>query len=369
MSRSYATPLIVAAITAGAAVPAAAQLRYENGNGGSALFYGQFDPAYLTFDDGVSSTGKLVDNVNSNSRVGFWLRQPMANGEFSFNFETALGLRPSDGLSQTSTPKAIDWSRTKLRKIDFAWQTDTYGKFYVGQGSMATDGVAENDFSGTTLVTYSAISDTAGSFRFRTAAGALSGVAIKNVFPNLDGGRRGRIRYDSPTFGGGFSVAAAYGEEILTVGSNDKYTDIALRYSGEAGGVKMKGAIGFSRRDRNGVDQDDTMGSFSALFPSGFNVTVAAGSRKNSGDYTYGKVGYISNWFAVGSTAISVDYYRGSDFNSVGSTSKSLGIGAVQKFDNANVEAYLGYRDYSLSETAVAYRDASSILFGARWKF
>lgn len=355
-------------LISGLAVPAAADLRYENGSGGSALLYGQFDPALLSFDDGVSTTGDLVNNDNSNSRIGFWLRQDYGANTLSFNFEIAVGFSPSSGLSQTVTPQAFDWQLTGIRKVDFSYETASFGTFYIGQGSMATDGVAEVDLSGTTIATTVSIPDTAGSFVFRTTAGALSGVAIGNVFLDLDGYRRRRIRYDSPSFSG-FMLALAYGEEIFVTNSNDKYADIALRYAGKVGDVQLQGAVGFSRGDRSGVDTNDTFGSLSMLHGSGVNVTIAAGDRKGGGSYTYGKLGYKANWFPVGQTALSVDYYRGRNFNTAGSRSGSFGFGAVQSFDKANIEAYLGYREYSLTETVATYRDASSVLFGARWKF
>jgi len=369
MTNIIPAKLSLAAIVASLAMPAAAELKYDNGSGGSVLLYGQLDPAYLSFDDGVSTTGDFVDNGNSNSRVGLWVRQPFGENEFTFNFETALGFRPSFGLSQNFTPKGINWQRTSIRKVDFAYRTPQYGTFSVGQGSMATDGAAESDLSGTTLVTYSSIPDTAGAFRFRTSAGALSTRTVAGAFGDFDGGRLGRVRYDSPEFNG-FTVSAAFGEQILAQNVDFESRDIALRYANEVGDFRLKGAIGYAKIElAAGVEREDTIGSFSALHSSGFNVTVATGKRTSAGSYGYGKLGYQAQWFGVGKTAFSIDYYRGSDRTSAGSKSTSYGIGAVQKFDKARVEAYLGYRTYELSETAQSYLDASSVLFGARWKF
>lgn len=359
---------VVAVLVAVAGAPALAEFKYDNSSGGSVRLYGQFDPAYLSFDDGVSTTSEIVDNTNSNSRVGLDLHQPFGANTFRFNFETALGLRASAGVSQTNTPSGLDWERTNIRKVDFSFETASYGTFSAGQGSMATDGAAESDFSGTTLVTYSSIPDTAESFQFRTSAGALSGITIGDNFSNFDGGRRGRVRYDSPTFSG-FTVSAAWGTEILAENNDDDFMDIALRYAGEFGSIKLQSAVGFSRRDSGGTDRDDTIGSISMLHASGFNATLALGDREGAGDYRYSKLGYIGNWLSVGSTALSVDYYDGSDTISSGSSSESVGIGVVQKIDSANLEVYLGYRTYELSESTQSYQDASSILFGTRLKF
>ncbi len=367
--RKTACFISLAATAATVASTAMAELKYDNASGGHVLLYGQFNPAYQGFDDGVSTTGTLVDSGHSNSRVGLWLRQPMGDAKFSFNFETGLGLRPSGLVSQGFTPDTIDWSRSSLRKIDFALETARAGKFYLGQGSMATDGAAESDLSGTTLVLYVSVPDSAGGFRFRDSTGALSTRFIAGNFSDFDGGRRGRIRYDTPEYAG-FTLSVAYGEEILLQNSDLKTRDIALRYNRDLNGTKVQAAVGYKRVSPGvGSDFDDTIGSVSVLMASGFNVTLAAGRRSTSGHYTYGKLGYRASWFNFGDTALAIDYYQGSDRSVAGSTSTAYGIGIVQKIDAANAEAYLGLRNYALSEPTTSYLDASSILLGARWKF
>ncbi|MDU9003920.1 porin [Sedimentitalea todarodis] len=349
---------------------AAAEMKYENGNGGSVLLYGQLDPAYLSFDDGVETTSDFVDNSASNSRVGIWVRQDYGANVLSFNFETALGFRQSGSLSQIFTPKAVNWQRTSIRKVDLSLKTDRFGTFYAGQGSMSTDGVAEVDLSGTTLATYVSIPDTAGAFEFRDSAGALSGRFIAGSFSDFDGARLGRVRYDTPTFAG-FTLSASWGKEILAQDSDFESAAIALRYANTIGDFQVQGALGYAdaKPSRNVAKFKDTIGSVSVLHASGVSVTLASGDRSDAGNYTYGKLGYQGNWLSIGTTAMSVDYYRGRERTADGSSATSVGFGAVQSFHNANVHAYLGYRTYELTEPDASYQDASSVIFGARWKF
>ncbi len=369
MVSASKTLALAAFLPLAVATQAAAEFRYETGNGGHVLVYGQFDPAYLSFDDGVSTTSEIVDNTNSNSRIGFWYRQPTDAGEFSANFETSFGFRPSGATNQNLTPDGINWRRTNIRKLEAIWGDDRFGTFYLGQGSMSSDGASSQDLSGTSLVLYNSISDTSGAFQFRTNAGALSSNFIRQAFGSFDGGRKGRVRYDTPSYGG-LRFSASYGEEILAENVDEKVTDVSMLYSDQFGSVTMVGALAYSRAEFDaGAVFHDTIGSFSLLHTSGFNVTVAAGDRNESGNYVYGKLGYKADWFSVGTTALAIDYYSGQDQTSLGSDSDSFGIGIVQSFDKSNIEAYLGYRDYSLTETTETYQDASSIMFGARWKF
>lgn len=369
MTRKTKVTSALAVLAVGLAAPAAAELKYENATGGSVKLYGQFSPAFQSVNDGVNTNNNLVDNSHSGSRVGVLLLQPYDQGTFSFNFETSLGLRGSSNVSNVFTPDAVSWDRTNLRRIDFAFDTQGYGKFYAGQGSMATDGVAETDFSGTSMTTYNGISDAAGAFFFRQADGTLSTANISLVTPSFDGGRRGRIRYDTPTFSG-FTVSVAAGQEILSQTNSDDYYDAAVKYANEFGGTKVAGAVGFSRRDRaNGTKTEDTFGSVAVKLQSGLNFAFAAGSRKNSGDYTYVKAGYDATFFSFGETSVAIDYYDGNDFGLVGRKSSSIGIGVNQEIDSIGTQVYVGYRNYELSDPTVAYLDASSVLFGARWKF
>jgi hypothetical protein len=357
-----------AAALAVAAVPATAETRFENDSAGSLTFYGQFSPAYTSVDDGVSRESNLVDNAHSNSRVGLKYSRPVGEDTFTFTFETALGLRSSAGVSQTSTPKGIDWSRENLRKFDFAYKSARYGTFSLGQGSMATDGIAEIDFGGTGMALYNGIGDAAGNFAFADSAGNLTGVTIGDVTPSLDGGRRGRIRYDTPEYAG-FTLSLAAGTDVLNENNSDDYYDIALRYGTELGSAKLEAGIGFSRRDRNGVDRDDTSGSVAILLDNGLNFAVAAGSREGSGDYAYGKIGYNANFIEAGQTSFGIDYYQGDDFASAGTEANSWGVAVQQKIDRLNTEVYVGYRNYELTQTGASYRDIDSVIVGARWKF
>jgi len=354
------------------AAPALAGPTYTTDNGGSFNWYGQFNPAFQSVDDGVQDYNRLVDNASSNSRVGFWLEQAYGANTLRFNFETAFSFRSSDGVSQSSKGDVISWSRSNIRFVDFQFETENYGTFSAGQGSMASDGVAYADFSGTGLGASTSVADLAGGYDFRTAAGALSGISIGDAFSDLDGSRLGRLRYDSKSFGG-LVFSASYGTDILAANNDRETYDVALRYGNdELGAFALDAALGAAWTEQTGSqDRRDITGSVSLLHKdSGVSLSVAAGDRDIGGSYGYAKLGYAADLIAAGKTSFSIDYYDGSDMVSTGDTSESWGVTAVQKIDRLNLETYVAYRDYSYSDTSsTSYQDANVILAGARWKF
>lgn len=372
MTTTLTTRAIAATVAAMLAAPAFAGPTYENSTGGSFTWYGQFDPAFQYYDDGAETYSRLVDNSGSNSRIGFRLKQAYGENTLTFAFETAFGLRSSYSVNQTSKGDNVSWSRTNLRHVDFQFDTARYGRFSAGQGSMASDGIAFADASGTGLAAGTAVADPAGGYAFRTAGGALSTVSVGDAFKDYDGSRLGRVRYDSVNFNG-FTFSASYGTDILKTNNDRETYDVAVRYSNdELGDFGFDAALGAAWTEETGkADIRDVAGSFGVEHkPTGLSLTVAAGERDIAGSYAYAKLGYSANLISAGSTSFSVDYYDGSDMVTSGDSAESWGIAAVQKVDKYNVEAYLAYRDYSYADTsATNYQDSNVILAGARWKF
>ncbi len=372
MKTKIAARAGAASLAAALAAPAFAGPTYTNDTGGSFRWYGQFNPAYQSFDDGEQDFNRLTDNAASNSRIGFELEQEYGENTLRFRFETAFGFRSSDGVSQTSTGDNLSWDRTNIRHVDFQFDTARYGRFSAGQGSMATDGITGADFSGTGLGASNAVADSAGGYAFRTGAGVLSGVDIGDAFTDLDGSRLGRVRYDSPELAG-FTLSTSWGTDILKDANDRESYDVAVRWANDdAAGFAIDTGIGASWTEETGEqDYRDISGSFAVLHKAtGLSLNIAAGERDIAGTYTYAKLGYSADLIAAGSTSFSVDYYDGSDMVSNGDSAESWGVAAVQKIDAYNVETYLAYRDYSYADTsATTYQDANVILAGARWKF
>jgi hypothetical protein len=331
-------------------------------------FYGQLNFGVFHVDDGQGDDTYLTDNDNSNSRIGIIHQTELANGHrLKFHFESGLGFSGSAAATLDDNDLDLQWQRTELRKLEVVYGTPTYGTLSFGQGSTATDGVAERDFSGTSVVHYSSVNALAGSVEFRIAGGAGAGTTINTAFRNFDGARRFRLRYDSPAVKG-FALAVSAGQEVLRHGDDREYYDLALRYDRDLDQFKASGRIGFAR---DGSDRSSVASSIAVLHkPTGLNLAFATGRQQETGaEYAYLKLGLKQRWIDLGETAVSFDVFRGDYLAGIGSQSTSYGIGVVQKWDRYNTELYAGYRSYELTGAAVAVEDINVAVIGARWKF
>ncbi len=373
MTLNFKLASVATVLAATTAIPAAAEMKYENNSGGYVLLYGQLNPALISVDDGQDTDTRVLDNDLSNSRVGLRLLQPFGQNEFTFRFETGLGLPSSSEWNQLGTDFS-GWTREDLRHVDFALKGD-WGKFSAGQGSMASDGSSEVDLSYVGTALYSFTNDENSGFFYRGTDGTLSDITVGDSSNNFDGSRRGRVRYDTPEVNG-FSAAIAYGQNILSSSDDDDYYDVALNYGNTfAGGVEFAAGIAYAVRDMDDGSgkREDTIGSASVLLPSGFSFTAAAGTRDNAGgdadpSFWYTKIAYEGDWISLGKTGVGIDYYDGSDFDSDGSSTESWGIAVVQRIDSINTDAYLKYRNHDFNDGTSFDKNEAWVL-GARWQF
>jgi hypothetical protein len=252
-----------------------------------------------------------------------------------------------------------DWETHLLRKAEVYLESKEYGKFWFGQGSMASDETAEVDLSGTSVVGYSLLSDMAGGPFFRLSDGTLSTVHVKDAFTNYDGlSRKLRVRYDTPSLGG-FSLATSVGTQVVPDTTDVAVWDVALRYDETFAEFKLGGAVAFSRPGDGNSTYDASMSLLHLA--TGISLTLAGGySDKEAvdGRYGYVKLGYQADIFEVGKTAFSVDAYFGKDIAGKDSKSDAFGAQVVQNLDYLKTELYLGARTYSYEEEAADVEDS-----------
>ena len=337
---------------------------------GDVTFYGELNPTLLIADDGVRDTDMLGDSSADPSRIGLYIHNKFGDIDARFNFETALGLRRTGTKTQFNSPSMVDLDRDMIRKVDLRLR-GSFGTVSVGQGNMASDGITSVDLSGTKPAAYVSVGTPAAGIRFTDAvSGAVSNVSIGSAFRSYDGERLMRLRYDSGREDG-FSISFSVGTEVIDDDDDMTSRDLTLRYQGERAGIAYRAALGLIHSDRPGAASErDTVGSFSAIDAGGRSLTVAMGARRNAGNYGYVKLGYVTDIWALGSTAVSVDYYNGDDIRAAQTSSRSVGLALVQNVAKADLDLSLAVRSYDFSEAGGRqFRRAETITLGASWKF
>lgn len=345
-------------------------IEYTLGDGTVIRFSGQINMGVLHYDDGGDSFTNFVDNDNSSSRVRLQIFNTTGEWKFESTLEAEYQPLASNVISQLDDTPDWDFPATNIRKAEVALAHDDFGKLWLGQGSMASDGSAEVDNSGTDVIAYSSLGDTAGGYLFRNSGNGLSGVTVGSAFSNFDGmGRKLRVRYDTPTFHG-FGLRASYGEDALGKVDQPLY-DIAAVYSGDFDQLELDAALAYSRNDS--TDLEILSGSVSGLHkPSGISLTLAGAHEYTDGiegRYGYVKVGYQRDFFEIGKTFFSVDYYFGTDVAAAGSESNSIGLAAVQNIDDYNLRLWALWRDYAYDDDSGDYDDGQAVFGGALFKF
>ena len=333
---------------------------------------GQVNRGYLYANDGTQTNDFFVDNDASSTRVRF-----LGRGRFDedlsvgTNIEVQIESNTSSGVSQLNNDTGnVGFTQ---RKLEFYFDSKRFGRLWLGHGDTASNEIAEQDLSGTAVsALYTDMPTQAGGLIFATEMPRPAGQnavspknpTIKKAFTNLDGfSRRDRVRYDTPkVMGFKVSVGAAEGGR----------TDAALRYASKLGRFKVASAVGFAHRDHSG---NIYAGSISVLDTSGLNITFAAGvddnfnPARNNKTFWYVKGGYKFKVFDFGGTAVSFDYYNGTDININGDTSHAYGAALVQKIDGIATELFVSGRVYSYDQGGQNFHDIVAVLSGARVKF
>lgn len=325
---------------------------------------GQVGRAVEYADDGYNSDTMHVDNAQSSSRLriaGVAKLDDDWTAGTDIEFETSSGSSRATGFGTDSGTFTVN-----ERKVEFWVQNKTFGRIWVGQGDTATNVTSETDLSGTaTLISHTDVGSLFGGVNFRNKATRAAGPNINAAFNNFDGmHREDRIRYDTPTFGGGFMLSAS----AIEGGA----TDGAIRYNGKVGTTDIAVAIGYADNDsRTGFDTQ-TNGSVSVKLASGFNVTAAGGSRDlgpRTSDFWYGKLGYISKLTSLGNSAFVVDYFTQEDFAVANADSEAWSVGYVQTVDAFAADFYVSIRNHSYDTPTANFKDVLGVISGARVRF
>lgn len=353
-------------MTAGVCLTIATQVAAEDAQGWSV--YGQLNLGLMSVDNGGSRENYFAENLSAPSRLGV-LGAFDVNGQdtLRIQFETGFGLTNLSQVAPGRDDLSIQVDRTNLRVFEVSYQSQRFGKVSLGQGSMASDGASGVDLTGTSLALGPAIADLGGATEFLQPDGTPSGVFVGDVFDDLDGPRRFRIRYDTPVWNG-FRFSAAYGQEVLRSNNNLDYRDVGVTYAHETSAYIFEAAASYEWIDSV---EERALVSASALHrATGLSASVATGANRiGEGRYVYTKLGLQRDLFRFGKTAFALEYYHGDDFGFSNSRSKAVGVGLTQNIERLNLDLVASLRRYDLSSDTSQFQDIDVAMLGARWRF
>ncbi len=326
--------------------------------------YGQVNRMLLLASDGNDSRLFNADNDMSSTRVGFKGKAKM-DGGWSAGTTVEVQME-SNSSSKVNLQGDVNTGKETFteRKLELWVKSKAAGKFSIGQGSTASDGVAEADLSGTGVISGSGSGGALGAdVRFVDSDGNTYS-KVDGIFDNLDGhSRKDRLRYDSPSIGG-FQISTSLQSDT---GDGDSGPwDVALRYGRDLDGFEVEAVAA------QWVNGDDTGmgGSASVLAPSGTSFTVAHTTEEDGDDsarMTYAKLGQTLDITPAGSTALSIGLMDAE--NAAGDSGSAIDVAVVQKVKSLGAEFYGVYGMYEADIAGAATNDVTVAGVGARIKF
>ncbi|MFZ1985344.1 MAG: hypothetical protein WAU91_13080 [Desulfatitalea sp.] len=325
---------------------------------------GQVSQLAMWADDGDEDDFFVGDNDNSSTRFRFTGEEAFGAVKAGFQIELEAQKYASNKMSMAEGVDDSDESFNVDDRIMNVYFDTQVGKFEIGQGDGAANGTSEVDLSGTSVITYSDVTATAGAFQWKDSDGELFGGTIGATRNNLDGlSRNQRLRYNTPTFGGFYAAGSV---------TNDEGWELAGWYSAEIYG-KLAAGIGYvdsgDRYIEDDADFTQLAGSVSWLLPMGLNFTAALGERDYEDDDLedgmnyYLKVGY--KWSIH---AVSVEYGMTEDLMVENLESSHYGAAYVIN-PWKPVEFFAAYRNYMADLDGDEPEDIQQIMAGTRIKF
>ena len=370
-----------------------APLPFASGKG-EVAFYGQVNAGWLNVDNGDKNNSESYFSTNGTTlnELGMRVKYDVGpdftiGGRLSFvaafNRSDILTSFDNDaGCDERNPDEALCWNTANVYL-----RSRTFGKISIGLGETASADIGGITLGGTAAVTNNDPTLKGGWHEVNGTYRTLNDIA-----PDVTGVTRGKlIRYDSPTLAG-FSLSASWGEADHVGAPPDAkdYWDVALRYAGEFGNIRVASGIGYQIYDREGDHLNQSNLTFAGSImhvPSGLFASASVndinrdakfqpgiGETDNASAY-YLQAGISQDYFGIGKTTLYGEYGKTDSGANAGayflkdSSTSNWGIGVVQNIDSAAMSLYLTYNSIQADAGGLKGDDMQVIFAGARIKF
>lgn len=342
---------------------------------------GWVNEALFFWDDGVEKNVYEGTNDLERTRVQFTGKAKITS-DLSAGYRLELGFRGQNSGKFDQDSQA-NVGTADVRHSSWYIESASLGKLTVGQTGTATYHLLDDaDLTNTrNFADAEGASVAQGAFFLRSGGKKINGLRWTDVMRGFNNstpgqsGRRGAVKYDTPTIAG-FSVTAAWGDDDLG--------DVALTYKGDIGDIKLafKAGYGQATDETNekchtaggSVHQDcEWWGVAGTVMhaPTGLYVYAGYGNQQDNTRGTDPKivastVDDDTTWFVqggiekafmpLGKTTIFGEYRKddagsnvGKSVVDAGSAIRSsdlnfIGAGVIQNIEAAAMDLYVIYR-------------------------
>ncbi len=340
-------------------------------------------------DDTVRDFGVgIATNNHSRSRFRF-KGSAKINADWSAGFLIEIGVRAqnSAGVRGADWNAAGNTTGLDIRHEALYLASKTLGTIWLGHTGSATEGITEICL-GCTNGQGPDSSNYLGAFRPLGAGGtSWSTLANNGRWSAGEGDRRDIIMYQTPSLAG-FILSAAYG--------SDEFYDVALRYAGEFGGIRIAAGVGYQLSNEqagtvkgfatpcvaagadNSVDCEAFGASASVMHvPTGLYIAGSYGVTQDNNaaaandrdEHWYVTAGINKKFFAIGATNLYGEYGIADRTMNGLSEVTFYGVGIGQQIDAAAMEIYVNYKRYEGENGGVSVADLDMVVVGAMIKF
>ncbi len=341
----------------------------------------------MVWDDGTDSdayVGTALDDLTS--RLTF-AGSAKINSEWSAGYSIYFSIE-TDNLFQVTQNDDDGGGGVEIENNLFWIKSEQLGKISLGRMNHATDNIPITDLSGLGSIFAANVVIFDGASFFLRANGAnlttggadptnLNWSTISHchavnagIFGDCSGDRTDSVRYDSPTIAG-FVFSASWGEDDLY--------DVALRYAGEFGDIKVAAAFGYTVRSgdsgvgtagiNNQARSELVQGAISIMHtPTGLFVSANGMidqldiAGQPDAENFWVKAGIRQRWNSLGATVLYGEYAVGDDQYANGATLAGdlitateftrYGLGIVQEIDAASMSIWAKWRHHEGEITA-----------------
>ncbi len=356
-----------------------------NGDLGVIKFFGQTNIGYIDVDNGNPLSDNSHFATMPNKYFGIAIGNLLDDSHdlrFGVNLTGEYALNRTDLKGDNRDDAGCDEDELDqefcLYDANVYVASSRWGRITVGRGESASARVGAINTGGIAFATDNDPINKVGFHDVPMLGVAFADVALGDVngMERIDG-----VRYDSPTFAG-FTLSGSWGED-------DEY-DVALRYAGEFGGIRVAGGAAYQNfeRDNTGATQQNVTVAASVYHtPTGLYIAgsgtaaernadmVPAIGEKSSATAWYVQGGYRSMFTELGETVLFAEYGTQNDSASSGnyfmpdSGTEYFGLGIVQDVDMLGASLYVTYNNYSAERAGVQGDDIGVVMTGLRIKY